>query len=413
MRKNLLGLLGCLVIAPAVHAAPPLVAGQIVVAGYGYLGLPAGDCAERLCTVDAALTTLVPISAPLPVAGNTVVDIAIENPSSIVVLAITGIEPEPEFFPPIAFGDLFHVDVATGAVTTLATGLEIVPDASIATGPGGRIFVNGHAGILEVDRVSGTASVLAPGFFLGLDTENGRRSLVTAENCEEFFCEFTFARIDIETGVETPLGAASDRVTEIDVRPSGDLLVFTRSGNVIDGMTYVWSPGVPDFWVSAGETWQVYTMGIASDFDGNALVAADGTIDESGFDELELTRFSATGFQQVLAELDADVGLYAIDVTPAFTRCSNGVDDDGDGLADYPADLGCRHPLYGKENPQCDDGLDNDGDGGTDFDGGGSGALDPECNFAWRNREAEASDACGLGAELALALAALLARRRG
>jgi len=377
MRKSLLAILGCLAISSVGQAAAPLAPGQIVVVGHGYSGSPSGDCADRLCTVDAALTTLAPISAPLPVAGNTVVDVAIENPSSVVVLAITGFEPEPETFPPIAFGDLFQVDVATGAVTTLASGLEILSDASIATGPGGRIFVNGHAGILEIDRISGAASVIAPGYFIGLDTEHGRRSLVTAENCEEFSCEYEFARIDLATGVKTPLGPANDLVTEIDVRPTGDLLVFTRSGYVFDGLTYVWSsPSTPISWVSEGETWQAFTKGIASDFDGNALVAADGTIDpDAGFDELELTRFSAAGFHQVLAEMDADVALYAIDVTPAFTRCSNGLDDDGDGLVDYPADPECHAPLARSESPSS---------------GGG----------------------CGLGAELALLFAAGLALRR-
>jgi hypothetical protein len=212
--------------------------------------------------------------------------------------------------------------------------------------------VNGRDGILEVDRGSGAASVLAPGVFVGVDTENGRMSLVTAENCEEFFCEFTFVRIDLATGAATPLGPANDRVSEIDVRPSGDLLVFTTGGDFLDGLTYVWSPGAPNFWVNEGETWQALTRGIAADLDGNALVAADGTIDPStGFDELELTRFSATGFHQVLAEMDADVSLSAIDVTPAFTRCSNGLDDDGDGLADYPADPDCGRPLSLSESP--------------------------------------------------------------
>jgi hypothetical protein len=211
--------------------------------------------------------------------------------------------------------------------------------------------VNGIAGILEVDRGSGAASVLAPGVFVGVDTENRRTSLVTAENCEEFFCSFTFVRIDLATGAATPLGPANDRVSEIDVRPSGDLLVFTRGGDFLDGLTYVWSPGAQNFWVNEGETWQALTRGIASDFDGNALVAADGTIDSGGFDELELTRFSATGFHQVLAELDADVGLSAIDVTPVFTRCSNGIDDDGDGLVDYPADPDCGRPLSLSESP--------------------------------------------------------------
>jgi hypothetical protein len=409
MRKNLLTVFACLAIAAAAQAAPPLVAGQIVVAGFAYPGPPPGVCADRLCTVDAALTTVVSISAPLPFAGRSVLDIAIENPSSIVVLAGYS-NPDPEFFLPL--GAVLHVDVATGAVTTLASGFEILPHASIATGPGGRIFVNGSAGILEIDRNSGAASVFVPGYFMGVDTENGRTSLVAGENCEEFQCAYTFVRIDLATGLVTPLGPANDYVTEIDVRPAGDLLVFTRPGYTFDGLTYVWSPTTPNFWVNEGETWQALTGGIASDLDGNALVAADGTIDESGFDELELTRFSATGFHEVLAELDADFGLSAIDVTPAFTACSNGEDDDADGAIDYPADPGCRGPRYGKESPQCSDGLDNDGDGGIDFDGGGTGAPDLQCSVAWHDREMS-SGGCGLGAELALVFGLLIARRRG
>jgi hypothetical protein len=356
MRNVPLSVLAAPVISPELHAAPPLAPGQIVVVGFPYPDLPPGACADRLCTVDAALTTLVPISAPLPVDPRSVLDIAIENPSSIVVL--TGVPdpdpPDPEFGQLI--GTVFHVDVATGAVTELATGFAMPgfprPDENIATAPGGRIFVTGIAGILEVDRVSGTASVLVPGTFRGLDTENGRTSLVTAENCDPFlFCLFTFVRIDLATGAKTELGTTNERVTEIDVRPSGDLLVFCRGCNNEDGSTYVWSPGEPIFVLASGETWQAFTRGIASDFDGNALLAADGRIDPFGFDELELTRFSATGSYEVLAEMDADVGLSAIDVTPAFTRCSNGVDDDGDGAVDYPDDPDCRRPLSLSESP--------------------------------------------------------------
>ncbi|MFA9566512.1 MAG: hypothetical protein ACERLM_17755, partial [Acidimicrobiales bacterium] len=50
--------------------------------------------------------------------------------------------------------------------------------------------------------------------------------------------------------------------------------------------------------------------------------------------------------------------------------CSNGIDDDGDGLVDLDdpgcvdeADLDERDPLL-----RCDDGADNDGDGRIDFD---------------------------------------------
>jgi hypothetical protein len=86
--------------------------------------------------------------------------------------------------------------------------------------------------------------------------------------------------------------------------------------------------------------------------------------------------------------------------------CGNGVDDDGDGLADFPADPGCASAASELEDPKCDDGLDNDDDGNIDWDGGpGGGTPDAQCTTAWRNRE------CGLGFELVL-LAPLLARLR-
>jgi phospholipase/lecithinase/hemolysin len=112
------------------------------------------------------------------------------------------------------------------------------------------------------------------------------------------------------------------------------------------------------------------------------------------------------------------------------TPCANGLDDDGDGLAD-PADPGCFGPSSLTESPQCQDGVSNDGDGLVDFDGGqsvhgacGDGVCppgvsdpdddgvadpDPQCTRPYKNREAAG---CGLGFELALLLPALRGLRR-
>lgn len=93
--------------------------------------------------------------------------------------------------------------------------------------------------------------------------------------------------------------------------------------------------------------------------------------------------------------------------------CSNGLDDDGDGLVDTPDDPGCQNALSTLENPKCDDDLDNDGDGKTDWDGGAAaGTPDPQCTFAYMNKER--ANSCGLGVELALLLPLLgwLHRRR-
>jgi len=70
------------------------------------------------------------------------------------------------------------------------------------------------------------------------------------------------------------------------------------------------------------------------------------------------------------------------------TQCNDGVDNDADGLIDYPADPGCALPDALKEAPACDDGKDNDGDGHTDWDGAGFSHPDAECaGDASRDRE--------------------------
>ncbi len=138
----------------------------------------------------------------------------------------------------------------------------------------------------------------------------------------------------------------------------------------------------------------------------------------------------------------------------AAAACSNGVDDDGDGLADYPADPGCASaadvsendpslpcddgvdndgdglidmadpvcakPSWASESARCQNGLDDDGDGKIDFDGGASlhggvpiASADPQCVTAHTSSE-RSSSSCGLGGELVLVLLGLqgLAGRR-
>lgn len=110
----------------------------------------------------------------------------------------------------------------------------------------------------------------------------------------------------------------------------------------------------------------------------------------------------------------------------ALLPCDDGLDADGDGRADFdpatradaPAfaagigDPGCQDPTWPTESPACQNGLDDDGASGVDFDAGLSvlgsadpAGPDPQCaGKPWRNRETPGS--CGLGAEIALLLAA-------
>jgi large repetitive protein len=64
-------------------------------------------------------------------------------------------------------------------------------------------------------------------------------------------------------------------------------------------------------------------------------------------------------------------------------QCSDGIDNDGDGLVDFPDDPGCTSPDDDSEDsppsPQCSDGRDNDGDGLIDFPND-PGCFSPEAD---------------------------------
>lgn len=96
--------------------------------------------------------------------------------------------------------------------------------------------------------------------------------------------------------------------------------------------------------------------------------------------------------------------------------CDDGADNDADGGIDHRpsggGDPACQSPTSPREASQCDDDVDNDGDGKIDWDGGVLAATpDPQCaDKPWRNNEKP--NTCGLGAELALLLPVLAALRR-
>jgi hypothetical protein len=122
--------------------------------------------------------------------------------------------------------------------------------------------------------------------------------------------------------------------------------------------------------------------------------------------------------------------------------CDDGLDNDGDGFVDYPDDSDCRDVWDLSEEPECMDGLDNDSDGFVDFpadrgcqnmrmatespqcndgadndlDGFTDYPEDPNCLYPWLGDESFVFyPVCGLGAEILLVLAPLLwfSRRKG
>ena len=77
--------------------------------------------------------------------------------------------------------------------------------------------------------------------------------------------------------------------------------------------------------------------------------------------------------------------------TQKVAECKNQLDDDGDGLIDYPSDPGCTRPTDRSETNEgalsvCANQSDDDGDGLTDF------PADPGCiDAAWTSED----DVCG------------------
>jgi len=81
----------------------------------------------------------------------------------------------------------------------------------------------------------------------------------------------------------------------------------------------------------------------------------------------------------------------ATQATTVFcSQCQDGVDNDGDGATDFPADPGCFDKNDDDESDgttQCQDGSDNDGDGLTDLD-------DPGCSDENDDDESDGTTQC-------------------
>lgn len=68
-----------------------------------------------------------------------------------------------------------------------------------------------------------------------------------------------------------------------------------------------------------------------------------------------------------LVDFPEDPGCWGNEDDAELAACSDGIDNDGDGLTDFPDDPGCYAPFYTIEDPQCSDGVDNNRDGNIDF----------------------------------------------
>ncbi|MCA9666157.1 MAG: DUF11 domain-containing protein [Myxococcales bacterium] len=99
------------------------------------------------------------------------------------------------------------------------------------------------------------------------------------------------------------------------------------------------------------------------------------------------------GGQIVTATATAPGKLVSLPSSPVtvltLPKCSDGIDNDNDGLIDFPADPGCSSPTDSTEDdpptPECSDGVDNDNDGLID-------AQDPGCSSPFDTSEGGAPE---------------------
>jgi hypothetical protein len=217
--------------------------------------------------------------------------------------------------------------------------------------------------------------------------------------------------------------------------PDGELTMLVRDGDPVPGLPAdVRFSGVsypPDL-NSRGDivfeaSWEEGTGDVAEYRDGIFAIDAQGeahsllrwgqVVELAPGDERTVDQFqfgdspSTTTGQRALNDrgqlvatvrfTDYSEGVFMISIDEL--ECSDGLDNDEDGLVDFSEDPGCALPISRTESPACDDGEDNDGDGLVDY------GEDPGCSAPWSGTE---QAGCGLGCELVVALALLAALRR-
>ena len=157
----------------------------------------------------------------------------------------------------------------------------------------------------------------------------------------------------------------------------------------------------------AGGAWTVGTFGDATAFGAlygglevRATAQATGELESEKSDACFVTQLPVCGDGldndgDGLVDFPADPGCSATnDRDETDVQCSDGIDNDGDGRIDFPDDPECSSPNDTTEGgtPQCSDGIDNDGDGVSDF------PADSDCTSA-TDRIERAQPACNDGVD--------------
>jgi len=304
-------------------------------------------------------------------------------------------------------GGVYRLDVQTGALRLVSKGGLLDRPRGIALEPGGvtALVVDYDLDhVARIDLATGDQTLVSDDpIFVSLDSAQVDADGTLLVSDVDLAGPDGILRVDPTNGsiLESFLGGNLLDPRQMALESTGDLVVADNGLDAVvridlsnGTQTVVGTPGVAD------------GVGIAVEDSGKLLVAGN-------IPAVVLRMDPVTGTTTTLHSGSPLVRPEQLAVVAA--ACSNGRDDDGDGLIDYPEDPGCKLSTSNIENPQCDDDIDNDGDLAIDWDGGAAGAApDPNCATAYGKSEKPPAKKCGLGAELAvlLPLAVWWRRRR-
>jgi Tol biopolymer transport system component len=237
---------------------------------------------------------------------------------------------------------------------------------------GGTERVSVGSGGEEANAFSARTAISADGRYVAFDSDAS--NLATGDsNLTDVFVHDrqtgATERVSVATGGTQ---AAGDSIVSA-ISADGRHVVFKSfAPNLVSGDTN----GVQDVFVHDRQSGTTERVSVATNGGQANSDSVLGAISADG------SHVAFMSFASNLVAGDTNGGADIFVRDRAGTVCSDGVDNDGDGRVDFPADPGCRSATDNNEaNPRCSDGLDNDGDGRTDF------PADPGCDKPSDNNE--------------------------
>ncbi len=245
------------------------------------------------------------------------------------------------------------------------------------------------ATIFDEDGVDVNAADLLPNGHLVLSVSDDAGATLAGVHVDDG----DLVEYDPQTGTaslyldESVFGTNVD-IDAVEVFSNGHILVSLRRDETIAGTLYL-DGDVIKYDPVAGTFSRFLNEALLGGADTDAFSASSGhyllsanasfTLGGLAFDDGDVVDYDpVTGVAFKVVDLDfrtiGDVDVDVI-VNGVFLPCSDGLDNEGDGLTDFPSDPGCdaANDFSETGTAPCDDGADNDGDGYIDY------PSDPVC----------------------------------